>query len=335
MPVMADFVWGKKPTEFFFKITPDRVLEAVERSGLQCTGRCLALGSFENRVYDVELEVEGAHLSERSRVIKFYRPGRWTLEQILEEHEFLLELVDQEIPVVPPLKFPDGKTLHQDPESQIYYTLFPKVGGRAPDELGDEHLQRLGRLLARIHNVGAAHPSKHRISLNHHTYGEENLKFLLQSDEIPLELKSRYEKAAQRIIQRSAPLFDSVAVQRIHGDCHMGNLLWNDQGPFFLDFDDMVMGPPIQDFWLLVAGRDITGLSKLDVLIQAYEQMREFDHTSLKLIEPLRALRMIHFSSWIAKRWEDPAFPNAFPQFKTQRYWEEQTQDLESIQFLG
>lgn len=326
--------WGEVPTQFFFKLTPDRVLDAVESIGLPTTGRCFALGSMENRVYEVELEIDDPSTlkspSERFRIAKFYRPGRWTKEQILEEHEFLLELQKQEIPVICPIPFQDGSTL-KSIENDIHFCIFPKCGGRAPDELSDEQLTRLGRLLARIHSVGAVHPSKHRIQIDPQTYALKSLEFLKKGNFIPDDYLKTYEDLVLRICEKSQPWFNEAAIQRIHGDCHFGNQLWNDQGPFFLDFDDFVMGPPIQDLWLLIPGRDEEAKRQFQVLLSAYEQMKTFDHRTLKLIEPLRALRFIHFSAWMAKRWEDPIFPRNFPQFGTSLYWQEQVQDLREI----
>lgn len=335
--------WGDQ-TRFFFELTPDRVLDAVESSGLRCSGRCMALNSFENRVYDVELEIEGEPGSEttsvqpdtvsasarvaRRRVAKFYRPGRWTSEQVLEEHQFLSDLVKAEIPAIAPAVFPDGRTLHQTPQG-IWYAIFPKVGGRAPDELSDDQLRRIGRLLGRIHNVGAAKSAQHRILLSPNTYGRANLEFLISGNWIPLEFQSRYRNVVERICEISEPLFNSTPSHRIHGDCHLGNLLWNPQGPFFLDFDDMVRGPAVQDLWLVVPGRDLEARRQREVLLEGYEEMRLFDRTTLRLIEPLRALRFIHYAAWIARRWQDPAFPAAFPQFGTHRYWQDETEDLE------
>ncbi|MEK6577754.1 MAG: serine/threonine protein kinase [Bdellovibrionota bacterium] len=326
-------------SKFFFGLTPDRVLEAVESAGLRCTGRCFTLNSFENRVYDVELEPESADSDgstqapaaskKNFRIVKFYRPGRWTREQILEEHEFLLDLQNTEIPAVAPLFFSTGETLREVPGQGIWYTLFPKVGGRAPDELSDEQLERIGRLLARIHNVGAVKKATHRVRIDPDTYGLRNLEFLLQGNFLPLEFKDRYEKAVKRICEITAPWFAEASYQRIHGDCHLGNLLWSPAGPFFLDFDDMVIGPPVQDVWLIVPGRDSESIQQREVLISAYEQMRAFDRKSLRLIEPLRVLRIVHFSAWIARRWEDPAFPGAFPNFGSDRYWRDETVGLE------
>jgi Ser/Thr protein kinase RdoA (MazF antagonist) len=343
--------WGDAQTRFFFELTPDRVLEAVEALGLRCSGRCTALNSFENRVYEIELE-EDDESSDRSasavfarrRVVKFYRPGRWSREQILEEHEFLLDLKKAEIPVVAPIEFevgPDGaQTLHVAKDSGIFYALFPKVGGRAPDELQDDQLRWIGRLLARIHSVGALKPAPHRIEISPETYGRKNLASLLEGNWIPLEFVARYKEVVEEICALSDELFSTLlnggvsAIHRIHGDCHLGNLLWNQNGPFFLDFDDMVRGPAVQDIWLLVPGRDEEAIRQRQILLEGYEEMREFNFLTLRLIEPLRALRFVHYSAWIARRWSDPAFPAAFPQFGTHRYWQEQLRDLEELLLL-
>jgi Ser/Thr protein kinase RdoA (MazF antagonist) len=338
--------WGGEKTKFFFELTPDRVLDAVEASGFRCTGRCMALNSFENRVYDVELERDrtdaGAlesgeqglfspnhqhHLSSDRRIVKFYRPGRWSREQILEEHEFLNDLRAAEIPAIAPLPFEDGSTLHAT-SSGIWYAVFPKVGGRAPDEFNDDQLLRIGRLLARVHNVGASSEARHRIRLSPQTYGLANLEYLLKHW-VPVEFRARYESVVSKIVELSAPWFAQADVQRVHGDCHPGNLLQNAEGFFFIDFDDMVVAPPAQDLWLLVPGRDCESLAQRDVLLEGYQEMRAFDRPTLRLIEPLRALRFVHYTAWIARRWGDPAFPAAFPEFNSHAYWHDETLDLE------
>jgi Ser/Thr protein kinase RdoA (MazF antagonist) len=348
---MTGSAWGDESTRFFFELTPDRVLEAVERAGLQCTGRCMALGSFENRVYDVELESESAA---RSRVVaKFYRPGRWSREQILEEHRFLADLAEAEIPAVAPLAFPPAveasaaagpgtagpgtagpgtagdPTLRKIEPAGIWYSLFPKVGGRAPDELSDEQLTRIGRLLARVHNAGAVREAPNRVRLDVATYGRSNLKFLLDGRFLPGECEERYRETAEKIFTILEPELAKTPVQRIHGDCHFGNLLWSQQGPFFLDFDDMVRGPVVQDVWLLVPGRDEEAIRQREVLLEGYGELRGFDRAQLGLIEGLRALRFIHYSAWVARRWQDPAFPLAFPEFGKPTYWQKELRDLE------
>ncbi len=321
--------WGDSTTKFFFELTPDRVLDAVETAGIRCTGRCQPLNSFENRVYDVEIEWEGEGkpraASDAHRVVKFYRPGRWSREQILEEHSFLADLEAAEIPAVAPIKFLDGSTL-KTLESGIHYCLFPKIGGRAPDELDDEGLRRVGRLLARIHGVGRAKTADTRVRLSPDSYGIANLEYLLEKNLIPEEFRGRYEMAAREICALTREWFLETKYQRIHGDCHLGNLLFGSSGWFFVDFDDMVMAPPVQDLWLLLPSRD---RQKLEVLLEGYEEIGEFDRTSLRLIEPLRALRFIHYTGWVARRWDDPAFPLAFPNFGSYRYWKDETEDLE------
>ncbi len=330
---MSSFAWGSAETKFFFELTPERILDAVEASGYRCTGRCLTLNSMENRVYEVELELDEGQTvstpSEKFRVVKFYRPGRWSETQILEEHEFLNDLKSSEIPAVAPLPFKDGKTLHKMSDLDIWYTVFPKVGGRSPDELQPDQLEQIGRLLARMHNVGATKDAPHRITLNPASYGLENLNFLLTSNSLPVDIRDRYKQLVEDICRIVEPWFAKTKIQRIHGDCHPGNLLWGTAGAFFVDFDDMVRGPCVQDLWLLVPGRDETSIRQMNQMISGYEQMREFDWDSLKLVEPLRALRFIHFSAWIAKRWNDPAFTRTFTQFGTSRYWHEQVSDLQ------
>lgn len=335
---MNSFAWGDEQTRFFFELTPDRVMSAVEVLGIRCTGRCLPMGSMENRVYDVEIESESEKplsLPERSRVVKFYRPGRWSETQILEEHRFLRECEQQEIPVVSPLEFPSGKTLEREKESQIYYAVFPKRGGRSPQELNTEQLEQVGRLLARIHGVGSTWEAPSRVKLDVQTYGVSNLEFLLKENWIPEDYRANYELYAREIFKIADPWFKEFPTQRIHGDCHLGNLLWGDKGFYFLDFDDFVRGPCIQDFWLLLPGKDESTQKDLNIMLDAYEQMRPIDRKSTKLIEPLRALRFIHFGAWMAKRWKDPAFPLNFPFFNTDKYWEGQVWDLrEQLRFI-
>lgn len=322
--------WGDE-TEFFFGLTPEIILDCVEKAGIPTTGRCLQRNSMENRVYEVELDVDSRLAQDRFRIVKFYRPGRWSEEQILEEHSFLLELHENEVPCTIPLPFAEGETL--DEAQGIYFALFPRQGGRQLDELSREQELQLGRLLARVHNVGSARPAEHRIRLDETVYGIENLEWILEHASIPKNIALRYEAAARNVIDGYKSIRSTLegpdswpgplASIRLHGDCHSGNVLWNDQGPFLIDFDDMVTGPPVQDLWLLAADS-----VSLDRILEGYEEMRDFDRRSLALIEGLRALRYIHFSAWIARRYEDPAFPAAFPQFGSERYWSEQTADL-------
>ncbi|MFM7202540.1 MAG: serine/threonine protein kinase [Myxococcota bacterium] len=338
----------------FFALTPDRVLDAVEAGGERVTGLCYPLNSFENRVYELE-RVDGVRV-----IAKFYRPGRWSEATILEEHHFLQELAAAEIPVCAPLKFPDGSTLKRaqkgttrsgdrraqrgpvvltplTPENDlgIWYALFPKVGGRAPEELRDEQLHRLGMLLARIHNVGASRTTSARLALTPDTYGIQALQTLRESGRVPMDLQRGLHTIGEAVVEAMRPLFMGLETLRVHGDCHTGNLLWGSQGAFFLDFDDMVTAPAVQDVWLLTPSRDAEGLRQRDVLLEGYETFRPFDRRSLHLVEGLRALRYLHYAAWIARRWDDPAFPVAFPHFGTHRYWQELTQDLhEQLQHI-
>lgn len=326
-------MWGNDETQFFYQLDPEQIFQALEKVGYKPTGRCMALNSMENRVYEVEIELD-KNLNQRIspsdhfKIAKFYRPGRWNEEQIREEHTYLNDLVENEIPVIAPLKI-NGETLFKIEESGIYYCLYDKVGGRAPDELTEENIEILGRLIARIHQVGKEKKAKHRLHLNPHNYGLSNLKYLTENNFYPLHLVKQFEKVIKEICEISEDLFKDLIPQRIHGDCHLGNLIKRDNKFFILDFDDMCIGPPVQDIWLLNPGRDRHLLWQRQKFIEAYRTMADFNESSIKLIEPLRALRYIHYSSWIARRWDDPAFKTNFPHFGTDAYWEISLRDLE------
>lgn len=306
---------------FFYALTPERVLQAVEQGGFVPSGHCSALNSLENRVYDVRLE-DGRHV-----VAKFYRPARWSRAQIEAEHEFLYELREADIPVCAPLRFADGNSIQET--AGIYYALWPRTGGRAVDELDAEQTRVLGRLLARIHNVGAGRPESRRLQLNAATYIEAPLKYLLESELIPAYLSDRYAAAAREMAQIYTELSADVPTHRIHGDCHAGNLLYGAEGWFFLDFDDFLTGPAVQDVWMLLPARDDAERARRAVFLEGYRTFREFSDHWLNLIEPLRAMRYVHYAAWIARRREDPAFPQAFPHFGSDEYWEQETLDLE------
>ena len=309
--------------EFFFDLSPDRVLAAVEAAGLLPTGHCFALNALENRVYDLRLE------DDRHVVAKFYRPGRWSRQTIADEHRMLFALRAAEIPVCVPLGFPDDETLHIT--EGIYYAIWPRTGGRAPDELDDEQVQVLGRLLARIHNVGAAIGLDHRPHLTSQSVPLRALTLLDDRGFLPPACARRYRAAVEEVVALYEQRSQGVPLHPIHGDCHAGNLLHGDEGWFFLDFDDMVTGPAVQDVWMLVPGRDAAARRQRDILVEAYRQFRDFDDRWLSLVEPLRAFRFVFYAGWIARRWEDPAFPDAFPHFGTAQYWETETRDLEEL----
>lgn len=308
-------------SESFFALTPDTVLAAVEAAGLPCRPVCYPLNSFENRVYEVEL-------ADRSRVVaKFYRPGRWSEEQILEEHGFLAELAAEELSVATVRPFPDGTTLKRI--AGMFYSVADRRGGRAPDELSDLAVARLGRLVGRLHNVGARHPAPARPRLTADHYVRSRIAWLERHHTLPPHLERRYFEAASAIADLADRRAVGLATHRIHADLHLGNLLDRDGELRLLDFDDFLTGPAVQDLWLALPGRDAEALRQREIFLAAYEQFRLFDRASLALIEPLRALRMVRYASWLARRWDDPAFKRAWPHFGTEEYWRKETEDLE------
>jgi Ser/Thr protein kinase RdoA (MazF antagonist) len=315
--------------EQFFALTPERILDAVEFGGRRATGYALALNSLENRVYEVEYE-DGSRL-----VAKFYRPGRWSRAAILDEHAFLDELHAAEVPVVPPLALDGGTTLGELAldGGVIWFAVFDKMRGRAPEELGDDQLRQLGRLVARLHNVGDAHGAPARPQLDPDSYGTASLRLLLGDDPlsgfVPPELRARFATAGRAIVDACARRWGELDAIRIHGDCHLGNLLWGTRGPFFLDFDDFLHGPPVQDLWLIAPGHDAEAERQRELLLDGYETMRRFDRKSLRFVEPLRALRILRYAAWIAQRWRDPAFPRAFPDWDDARTWLKEVAELE------
>ena len=311
-----------EPGATFFALTPDRVLDAVEVGGLRCTGRCLPLRAFENRVYEVELD------DERRLVVKFYRPGRWSRETILDEHAFLADLMSAEVPAVAPMDLGTGATLSEI--EGIYYAAFPKVRGRSLDELDAENRRRIGRTIGRMHAVGAARDAPHRPRLDVKRYIFEPLEVLLAGSFIPEGLAPRYRDVAVRIAEFAAKALATARVQRIHGDLHWGNILWTPD-PLLVDFDDCLVGPPVQDIWLLARGNSDEARKLREDLLEGYELFREFDRSALALCEPLRAMRIVYMSGWIARRWADPSFPPAFPMFRNHNYWNQEYEELVQI----
>ncbi len=330
---MKKYVWGVQDTQFFFSLTPEIILDAIDELGFKTTGRCLPLNSIENRVYEVEvqrLESEVSTASDNFIVTKFYRPGRWTKDQILDEHEFLYDLLEADVQVIPPLKI-DGVSLFELEKHQIYYCVYSKRGGRNPDEMNKEQLEIMGRSLARIHNVGAQKKSLHRIELNPESYGQANIEYLMSTDFIPLDIREHYLNLVNEVVTASEELFEKVEVQRIHGDFHKGNIILRGNESYFVDFDDMVNGPVVQDVWPICSGDEKESLLDRDIFLKAYDSIRHFPNRQLGLISPLRALRLIHFSAWIAKRWDDPSFRHTFSYFDSPNYWYGQLSDIQNL----
>jgi Ser/Thr protein kinase RdoA (MazF antagonist) len=299
-------------------LTPDLVLTAVAELGLEPDGRLLELNSYENRVYQIGIE------DSQPLVAKFYRPGRWSDAAILEEHAFSQELADDEVPVVAPLRVA-RRTLHAC--GGFRYAVYPRRGGRAPELDRIDVLERIGRFLGRLHAVGARSAFRHRAAISIEQLGEEAVATILAMDLIPEHLQAAYRTTVTDLLRRVRTVWQragSPAWIRLHGDCHPGNILWTDDGPHFVDLDDAVSGPTVQDLWMLLSGDRVDMTLQLDAVLAGYEDFRDFDRRELHLIEPLRTLRMLHHSAWLARRWDDPAFPRAFPWFGQNRYWEEQ-----------
>lgn len=339
-------------------LTPDVVLDALETVGLRGDGRLLSLNSYENRVYQVHLE-DGDSI-----VTKFYRSARWSDAEILEEHAFVAELAAREIPVVAPIALAAiGKgakagrapaaaarphagsarpttgsassgaaaksTLHEF--AGFRFAVYPRRGGRAPELDDDDTLRWLGRFIARIHAVGASKPFRTRPTLDLETFGQEPRDWLIDHNFIPADLLESWENAVELALDGIDEAFEQVEDARqirLHGDCHSGNVLWTDSGPHFVDFDDCRTGPAVQDLWMLLSGERTAAAHQLRVLLEGYREFHDFDVRELGLIEALRTLRLIHYSAWLARRWDDPAFPAAFPWFNTQRYWQDRVLEL-------
>lgn len=308
----------------YANLEPSLILDAIESVGFHCSGSLLALNSYENRVYQVGLE-EGAPV-----IAKFYRPHRWSNETILEEHNFALELLDHEIPIVAPLKSSTGNTLHH--YNNYRFAIFPRWGGRAL-ELGSlEQLEWMGRFIGRFHAISASKPFLHRPRLDIQTHGYIPYQYLIEHDMVPAYLKENYCSTVDTVLQRIEECFHqagNIPLLRIHGDIHPGNVLWNDAaGPHIVDLDDCVTGPATQDIWMLLSGDPTQVEIELHHILRGYREFHDFNPRELILTEALRSLRMIQYSAWLASRWNDPAFPPSFPWFNTPHYWQEQIQNL-------
>ena len=314
----------------FYSLTPEKTLDSIEQQGFPLNGRFLQLNSYENRVFFVELDKDLKREEQSLSVVaKFYRPERWSQGAVQEEHDFLFELKENNLPVVAPLKLKNGSTyFHME---NIIGTVFPKQKGRSPQELNTNEMKSVGRLVARIHNVGVQKKSLHRPTLNTEHYGDSNISII--EPIIAPEVRDEYLGLAGDILDACDNLLENESFIRIHGDCHKGNLLQTDpiEGPkefFFVDFDDFCNGPPVYDFWMLFLGQSE---EQKESFIEGYKEFREFKLKSLQLIEPLRGLRMIYYSAWILRRWKDPSFKKLFPDYGKYNYWAEEVDQLRNI----
>ena len=307
----------------FGALTPDVVMDCAERvSGRRASGVCRPLTSYINRVYEVGME-DGGFL-----IAKFYRPGRWTRSALQDEQDFLRELAGAEVPVVAPLAGGDGDTLHE--EAGLVYAVFPRVGGRACDEPSREEWLQIGRLLGRIHQVGRCRTAEHRLTMHPRQSSRTHLEFLRDSGAIPREVEGRYLDTAERLLDRMAPLFEGVAVQRLHGDLHRMNLLWRPgEGFHAIDFDDMGMGPAVQDLWMLLPDRLPSARPEFDLLLEGYELFSEYEDSQTRLIEPLRAMRYLHYAAWCARQKADGGRGLLGADWGTADFWRRELADLQ------
>jgi len=306
----------------FYELKPNTVIDAVESIGYLSDGRIMALNSYENRVYQVGID------ESEPLIAKFYRPQRWTDEQIGEEHRFMAQLVEQDLSVVAPIKSDTGQTLFSYDDYR--FSIFVRKGGRAPELEDPEHLFQLGNTLGRIHLAGQAEPFKHRPTLDIQSYGIDSTDFISR-ELIPASLKAAYDSLTSDLLREIDAAFKragDVVYQRVHGDCHGGNILWRDDMPHFVDFDDARMAPAIQDLWMLLTGDRHQQELQLGEVIDGYNEFASFNPRELHLVEALRTLRMMNYAAWIGRRWEDPAFPMSFPWFNTERYWGEHLLEL-------
>jgi Ser/Thr protein kinase RdoA (MazF antagonist) len=308
----------KTVTHPFHILTPDFIMDAVESQGFRCDCRTFALNSYENRVYQVGID------ESQPLIAKFYRPARWSAEQILEEHHFCFELAEHELPVVAPWKNAacDSLFLYKG----FHFALYPRQGGHAPEFDNLDNLLILGRMLGRIHRIGAVRSFSYRPVLDSQTFGHVSVA-LISERFIPEDYRPSYEAVTGQLLAAIDGIMSetgAVSYIRTHGDCHAGNILWRDNAPHFVDFDDARMAPAVQDLWMMLSGDRQRQNAQLESLMEGYREFCDFDPRELRLIESLRALRMLHYSAWIASRWDDPAFPSAFPWFNTVNYWGEQ-----------
>ena len=308
----------------FEDLTPDRVIRCAEDSlGCSFSGYIHHLPSYINRVYELESSAEDRY------VIKFYRPDRWSLDALLEEHDFILDCHEAEIPVVPPLTLVGGGTLSDD--NGIYYAIFPKKSGRLIEINSDDEWVRLGAIIGRMHRAGREFDATHRVILHPEKTTRDDIDFLLNQNLIPEPYRAEFIRLTDRLLEVITPLFDGVELQRIHGDCHAGNILERGkEGLMLIDFDDMAIGPVVHDLWLLLPGYYKDCTNEMDLLIEGYNQFSHFNPRDLILIEPLRAMRMIYFTAWCGSQIDDFKFMHNFPDWGSMGFWEKEIIDLET-----
>jgi len=313
----------EKGLNHFNELDIHHVLDCVEEQTKQrCSNLCRALNSYINRVYDVELQ------NGESVVIKFYRPGRWDALTLQDEHRFLTQLADAELPVIAPLKNAEGETLHQ--LEGIHYALFPKKGGRLVDEPSQDQWLQIGRLLGHVHLIGASEDCEHRVTFTPRKASREHLNYIMSSNLVAPEVSRAYETAAAGILTQIEPLFDDTPLQRIHGDLHVQNLIFRpDEGFYMIDFDDMAMGPAAQDLWMLLPGRVVDTPAEVNLLLEGYETFTNFDTSTLKLIEPLRAMRFLHFTSWCVRQAKDGGYSKLSHDWGSTSYWRNEVAELQ------
>jgi Ser/Thr protein kinase RdoA (MazF antagonist) len=303
----------------YANLNPDTILEALESVDLAPNGGLLALNSYENRVYQAELD-DGTFV-----VVKFYRPNRWSAAAIEEEHKFTFELLEAEISVVAPLQIASASLFEY---AGFQFAVYPRQGGHPPNLENEDDLEVLARTIGRMHAVGAQATFSHRAALTTERLGTSSRTYLLDNQFVPLDLENAYATLTTHLLDRITPIMQGLPNIRIHGDCHMGNVLWRSDTPHFVDFDDCVMGPPIQDLWMLLSGERSDQTLQLNLILDAYTTFFDFDSSTLGAIEALRTLRIMHHAAWIARRWQDPAFPQAFPWFESPRFWSDHLLEL-------
>jgi len=299
----------------FSSLSPDLILDGIESTGVQVDSGLLALNSYENRVYQF-------HDDNRVKyVTKFYRPQRWSKEAILEEHEFALELAEEELPIVAPLVI-DGTSLFE--HKGYHFAIFPCRGGRIFEVDNLEQLEWMGRFIGRIHAVASKKPFQHRTTISTQQKLNQAGAIIKQSGFVDMGIENAFFTILDQVIELAEQQYDNANLIRLHGDCHAGNILWTDDGPHFVDLDDCCTGPAIQDLWMMLSGDRANQVLQLDTLLSGYEEFHSFEMKELALVESLRTMRVVNYMAWLCERWQDPAFPHSFPWFNTPKYWEQQ-----------